>query len=51
MKNRKGILRILVSTPAAEIGSPAAGVYLPEGLRPIIPIFQHSIIPVVSAAN
>ena len=24
---------------------------LPEGRHPIIPIFQHSIIPVVSAAN
>jgi hypothetical protein len=29
----------------------AAGVYLPDGRHPIIPIFQHSIIPVVSAAN
>ena len=29
----------------------AVGVYLPEGRHPIIPIFQHSIIPVVSAAN
>jgi hypothetical protein len=29
----------------------AAGVYLPEGRHPIIPFFQHSIIPVVSAAN
>jgi hypothetical protein len=29
----------------------AAGVYLPEGRNPIIPLFQHSIIPVVSTAN
>jgi hypothetical protein len=29
----------------------AAGVYLPEGLHPIIPFFQYSIIPVVSEAN
>jgi hypothetical protein len=29
----------------------AAGVYLPEGRHPIIPFFQHSIIPFVSAAN
>jgi hypothetical protein len=29
----------------------AAGVYLPEGRLPIIPIFQYSIIPVVSEAN
>jgi hypothetical protein len=29
----------------------AAGVYLSEGRHPIIPTFQHSIIPVVSAAN
>jgi hypothetical protein len=29
----------------------AEGVYLPEGRHPIIPFFQHSIIPVVSAAN
>ena len=51
MKNRKGILRILVSPPAADIGSPAAGVFLPGGRRPIIPIFRHSINPVVSPAN
>jgi hypothetical protein len=31
--------------------SQAAGVYLPEGRYPIIPFFQHSIIPVVSAAK
>jgi hypothetical protein len=24
----------------------AVGVYLPEGRQPIIPIFQHSIIPI-----
>jgi hypothetical protein len=24
----------------------AAGVYLPEGRHPIIPFFQHSIIPI-----
>jgi len=30
---------------------PAAGVYLPEGRQPIIPLFQHSIIPIVSEAN
>ena len=29
----------------------AAGVYLPEGRHPIIPLFHHSIIPVVSEAN
>ncbi len=29
----------------------AAGVYLPEGRHPIIPLFHHSIIPIVSAAN
>jgi hypothetical protein len=29
----------------------AAGVYLPEGRHPIIPIFHHSFIPVVSAPN
>jgi hypothetical protein len=29
----------------------AAGVYLPEGRQPIIPLFQHSIISIVSAAN
>jgi signal transduction histidine kinase/DNA-binding response OmpR family regulator len=29
----------------------AAGIYLPEGRHPIIAIFQHSIIPVVSEAN
>jgi hypothetical protein len=36
--------------PAAHTVS-AVGVYLPEGRHPIIPIFQHSIIPIVSAAN
>jgi hypothetical protein len=29
----------------------AAGVYLPEGRQPIIPLFHHSIIPIVSEAN
>jgi hypothetical protein len=29
----------------------AAGVYLPEGRHPIIPLFHHSIIPIVSAVN
>jgi hypothetical protein len=28
-----------------EASGSAAGVYLPEGRRPIIPIFQHSNIP------
>jgi hypothetical protein len=27
--------------------NPVAGVYLPEGRHPIIPFFQHSIIPIV----
>jgi hypothetical protein len=28
------------------VESDAAGVYLPEGRHPIIPFFQHSIIPI-----
>jgi hypothetical protein len=34
-----------------EASGSAAGVYLPEGRHPNIPIFQHSIIPIVSEAN
>jgi ABC-type branched-subunit amino acid transport system ATPase component len=40
-----------VAAKPAALPDYAAGVYLPEGRHPIIPIFQHSIIPVVSAAN
>jgi hypothetical protein len=29
----------------------AAGVYLPEGRHPIIPFFQHSIIPVAERSG
>jgi len=36
---------------SARLYSPAAGVYLPEGRHPVIPFSQHSIIPIVSAAN
>jgi hypothetical protein len=34
---KTGTVRAIVS---------AAGVYLPEGRHPIIPIFHHSIIPI-----
>jgi hypothetical protein len=43
-------LYMTLSVPAVPTAS-AAGVYLPEGRHPIIPFSQHSIIPVVSAAN
>jgi hypothetical protein len=29
----------------------AAGVYLPEGHHPIIPFFQHSIIPIAELSS
>jgi hypothetical protein len=38
-------------TGTAVLSASAAGVYLPEGRHPIIPFFQHSIIPIVNAAN
>jgi hypothetical protein len=41
----------VVSAKPVAFGYSAADLYLPEGRHPIIPIFQHSIIPVVSAAN
>jgi hypothetical protein len=37
--------RKLVTKPGVSSVS-AAGVYLPEGRHPIIPFFQHSIIPI-----
>jgi hypothetical protein len=40
----------MASKPVVLLAS-TAGVYLPEGRHPIIPFFQHSIIPVVSAVN
>jgi hypothetical protein len=40
-----GTAKHLVSTISA------AGVYLPEGRHPIIPIFHHSIIPIESEAK
>jgi ABC-type branched-subunit amino acid transport system ATPase component len=45
--------RFVKDVAAKPAGLPdyAACVYLPEGRHPIIPIFQHSIIPVVSATN
>jgi hypothetical protein len=35
----------LAAKPAV-LQTSAAGVYLPEGRHPIIPFFQHSIIPI-----
>jgi hypothetical protein len=35
----------LAAKPVVPIIS-AVGVYLPEGCHPIIPVFQHSIIPI-----
>jgi hypothetical protein len=29
----------------------AAGVYLPEGRHPIIPLFHHSIIPIAERSG
>jgi hypothetical protein len=33
------------------VESDAAGVYLPEGRHPIIPFFQHSIIPIAKLSS
>jgi hypothetical protein len=35
-----------VSAKPAVLPASAVGVYLPEGRHPIIPFFQHSIIPI-----
>jgi hypothetical protein len=35
-----------VAAKPAVLPASAAGVYLPEGRHPIIPFFQHSIIPI-----
>jgi hypothetical protein len=37
--------REMAVKPAA-LQASAVGVYLPEGRHPIIPFFQHSIIPI-----
>jgi len=36
----------MVAAKPAILPNSAAGVYLPEGRHPIIPSFQHSIIPI-----
>jgi len=36
----------IITFPVMNCQAPAAGVYLPEGRQPIIPLFQYSIIPV-----
>jgi len=41
----------IFGVPCSSFDIPAEGVYLPEGRQPIIPLFHHSIIPIVSAAN
>jgi hypothetical protein len=42
--------RKLAAKPMVPIVS-AVGVYLPEGRHPIIPFFQHSIIPIAERSG
>jgi hypothetical protein len=42
--------RKLAAKPVAP-GISAVGVYLPEGRHPIIPFFQHSIIPIAERSG